>query len=83
MLRTETLARRAERPQLQGQMAVTDGEIREAQKLRWRIFADEMGARLRSPEHGVDREQGEQRHEEPREQLPAQRRRRASHRPSR
>ena len=56
MLRTETLARRAERPQLQVQMAVTEGEIREAQKLRWRIFADEMGARLRSPEHGVDRD---------------------------
>jgi putative hemolysin len=56
MLRTETLARRAERPQLQVQMAVTEDEIREAQKLRWRIFADEMGARLRSPEHGVDRD---------------------------
>jgi len=34
--------------------ARNDAERREAQRLRWRVFADEMGARLRSKEHGVD-----------------------------
>jgi putative hemolysin len=29
-------------------------EVREAQRLRWQVFAEEMGARLDSPEHGLD-----------------------------
>lgn len=29
-------------------------EVREAQRLRWKVFAEEMGARLNTPEHGVD-----------------------------
>jgi putative hemolysin len=35
-------------------LAVTEPERRAAQRLRWRVFADEMGARLDSPEHGID-----------------------------
>lgn len=35
-------------------LATTREEIREAQKLRWQIFAEEMGARLDSPEPGLD-----------------------------
>jgi putative hemolysin len=37
-------------------LARSESEIREAQKLRWKIFAEELGARLRSPEPGVDRD---------------------------
>lgn len=29
-------------------------EVREAQRLRWKVFAEEMGARLDSPEPGLD-----------------------------
>ena len=29
-------------------------EVREAQRLRWRVFAEEMGARLATPEPGLD-----------------------------
>lgn len=37
-------------------LAVDDSEIREAQRLRYRVFAEEMGARLSSvlPEHDID-----------------------------
>lgn len=31
-------------------------EVREAQRLRYRVFAEEMGARLASPEPGIDRD---------------------------
>jgi putative hemolysin len=31
-------------------------EIRAAQRLRWRIFGEEMGAKLRSPEPGLDQD---------------------------
>lgn len=34
--------------------AATASEIREAQKLRYRIFAEEFGARLQTREHGID-----------------------------
>jgi putative hemolysin len=34
--------------------ARSDGERREAQALRWRVFAEEMGARLRSKQPGID-----------------------------
>ncbi|HUJ88496.1 MAG TPA: GNAT family N-acyltransferase [Burkholderiales bacterium] len=34
--------------------AHSDAERREAQRLRWRVFVEEMGARLRSREPGVD-----------------------------
>lgn len=37
-------------------LAVDDGEIREAQRLRYKVFADEMGARLSTilPGHDID-----------------------------
>lgn len=42
------------RPQYHVGLARTESEIREAQKLRYRVFADEMGARLNVKEAGVD-----------------------------
>ena len=42
------------RPQYHVGIARSDSEIREAQKLRYRVFADEMGARLQTREAGVD-----------------------------
>ena len=42
------------RPQYHVGIARSDGEIREAQKLRYRVFAEEMGARLQNREAGVD-----------------------------
>lgn len=35
-------------------LAAHPDEVREAQRLRWQIFAEEMGARLDSPEPGLD-----------------------------
>lgn len=35
-------------------MARTPWELRAAQKLRWQVFAQELGARLETPEWGVD-----------------------------
>ena len=52
LLKSSAKARR-ERRYLLG-FARSDAEQREAQRLRWRVFADEMGARLRSSEPGVD-----------------------------
>lgn len=34
--------------------ATTPETVREAQRLRWQVFAEEMGARLHSPEYGYD-----------------------------
>jgi putative hemolysin len=35
-------------------VATSGEDVRDAQRLRWRVFADEGGARLSSPEHGLD-----------------------------
>ena len=43
-----------ERRSLSVRFAASADEIREAQRLRWRVFAEELGARLPSREHGVD-----------------------------
>jgi putative hemolysin len=43
-----------QRPQYHVGLARTESEIREAQKLRYRVFADEMGAKLNNREAGVD-----------------------------
>lgn len=56
MLHTEARRGRAAKPRLWMGLARSESEIREAQKLRWKIFAEELGARLRSPEPGVDRD---------------------------
>ena len=37
-------------------LATTESEILEVQKLRFRVFADEMGARLPTRTHGVDQD---------------------------
>ena len=37
-------------------LAIDDAEIHEAQRLRFRVFAEEMGARLLQPESGLDRD---------------------------
>lgn len=34
--------------------ARNEDDLREAQRLRWKVFAEEMGARLNTPEAGVD-----------------------------
>ena len=48
--------RRAPRAKLHVALAATESEVLEAQKLRWRVFADELGARLPSRTPGVDRD---------------------------
>ena len=45
---------RRERRQLSVGLAVSEREIHEAKKLRYRVFADEMGARLPTKTPGVD-----------------------------
>ncbi|CAB1368738.1 GNAT family N-acetyltransferase [Denitratisoma oestradiolicum] len=42
------------RPHYHVGLARSESEIREAQKLRYRVFAEEMGARLETAEPGVD-----------------------------
>lgn len=46
--------RNTPRPQYHVGIARGDSEVREAQKLRYRVFAEEMGARLTTREPGVD-----------------------------
>lgn len=41
-------------PRYAVEYARTTGELRDAQRLRYAVFADEMGARLAGPERGVD-----------------------------
>ncbi|MCX8086293.1 MAG: GNAT family N-acetyltransferase [Rhodocyclaceae bacterium] len=47
---------RRARPQLHVALAATESEILEAQKLRWRVFAEELGARLPTRTPGIDRD---------------------------
>src|SRR5919201_286001 len=37
-------------------LALTEGEVEEAQRLRYRVFADELGARIPASAHGLDRD---------------------------
>lgn len=39
---------------LQVSLAAHADEVREAQRLRWKVFAEELGARLTGPEPGID-----------------------------
>ncbi len=43
-------------PRLVFQYARSEADVRAAQRLRWQVFHEEMGAHLRSPEHGVDQD---------------------------
>ncbi len=45
---------RAEQPRLSVHLARSGAEIREAQRLRFKVFAEEMGAHLESSEQGID-----------------------------
>ena len=56
MLRTQEQLQRAKRPQLHVGLARSHGEIREAQRLRYRVFAEELGARLDPRIPGVDQD---------------------------
>ena len=56
MLRTEQQRFIRPRRQLHVSLASSESEILEAQKLRYRVFAEEMGARLPSRTPGVDRD---------------------------
>lgn len=51
-----TLVRSASRPRLRAMLATCESEILAAQKLRYRVFAEEMGARLNTRSPGVDRD---------------------------
>lgn len=52
--RLERTTEERNRPQYYVGLARSESEIREAQKLRYRVFAEEMGARLKVREPGVD-----------------------------
>lgn len=52
--RLHTIPRKA--PQLHVSLAQNEDEVREAQRLRFKVFAEEMGARLESAETGLDKD---------------------------
>lgn len=52
----QTQTRRHPRARLHVTLATAESEILAAQKLRWRVFADELGASLPSRTPGVDRD---------------------------
>jgi putative hemolysin len=54
MLDTRSQTRRPQASRYHVSLAVDDAEIHEAQRLRFKVFADEMGARLPNPESGLD-----------------------------
>ncbi|KAF7599595.1 MAG: GNAT family N-acetyltransferase [Candidatus Dactylopiibacterium carminicum] len=56
MLRVESQAVEQKSRDLWVGLAATESEILEAQKLRYRVFAEEMGARLNTRTPGVDRD---------------------------
>lgn len=56
MLNIEQHHEHRHKPALRVHLAVSNSEVLSAQKLRWRVFADEMGARLNSATPGIDRD---------------------------
>jgi putative hemolysin len=56
MLRVQRGTWQAENLRLVVGFAHTASEVKEAQRLRWKIFAEELGARLSTDEPGVDRD---------------------------
>ncbi|MBU1666660.1 MAG: GNAT family N-acetyltransferase, partial [Gammaproteobacteria bacterium] len=54
MLQERTGQEGRTRKQFRVGMARHQDEVREAQRLRWKIFGEEMGARLSTPEAGLD-----------------------------
>lgn len=56
MLQLESRPSRTGRARLSVSLARSAAEVRDAQKLRWRVFAEELGARLSSDESGIDKD---------------------------
>lgn len=56
MLTQQSRLAQEEKRQFVVSMARTESEVLEAQRLRYKVFAEEMGARLPSKEAGVDRD---------------------------
>jgi len=56
MLQTQIFEKK-ERPRLKVEFAATPEDVLEAQRLRWRVFAEEFGARLQSEVPGIDQDQ--------------------------
>jgi putative hemolysin len=54
MLQERVVAQERLKKSFHVSMARHEDEVREAQRLRWKVFAEEMGARLNSPEEGYD-----------------------------
>ncbi len=56
MLHQQTQIVQREKKQFVVSMARTEADVREAQRLRYKVFAEEMGARLPSTEAGLDKD---------------------------
>lgn len=56
MLDFQTVLRQRPAPRLRVGLARSDNEVMEAQRLRYRVFADELGARLQSRVPGLDQD---------------------------
>lgn len=56
MLSVETHQTNTANRPLSISLAQNAGEVREAQKLRYQVFGEEMGARLESSSEGIDRD---------------------------
>ena len=54
MLQIDSACERRAQRNLSVTLAACESEVLAAQQLRWRVFADELGARLDSPVHGAD-----------------------------
>ena len=56
MLQLQTQVLHKAKPKLSVNLARTESEVREAQKLRYKIFAEEMGARMPGKEERIDQD---------------------------
>lgn len=56
MLHQQTQKLQREKKQFVVSMARTEADVREAQRLRYKVFAEEMGARLSCTEAGIDKD---------------------------
>jgi len=56
MLHQQTQTIQREKKQFVVSMARTEADVREAQRLRYKVFAEEMGARLSCAEAGIDKD---------------------------
>ena len=56
MLQLQTQALHKEKPKFSVNLARTESEVREAQKLRYKVFAEEMGAKMPGNEERIDQD---------------------------